>query len=59
MKALINTLTETELDKACGGQLNMILTQSIVSQMSILAQKSSNVIRAINEASTSVISNIK
>jgi hypothetical protein len=59
MKANINTLTETELDKTCGGQMNMTATQSIVSQMSILTQLSSNIVRSINDGSTTVTGNIK
>ncbi|GAC1421953.1 MAG: hypothetical protein NVSMB6_23540 [Burkholderiaceae bacterium] len=59
MKPLANILTETELDNACGGQLNMIAVQTMVCQMSMLTQLASNIVRAYNEGSTAAIGNIK
>lgn len=59
MKPLANILTETELDNACGGQLNMIAVQTMVCQMSMQTQLASNIVRAYNEGTTSAIGNIK
>ena len=62
MNTLVNTLTETELDDVCGGRgahLSMIELQSMVSQRGVWLQMTTRMLSAINNATNSIINNIR
>jgi len=62
MKTLVNTLTETELDGVCGGRgghLSMIELQSVLSQRGVTLRLITGMLNAMNNATSSIIKNIR
>ena len=52
-------LAETQLDRVCGGQMNMIMLQSMISQRQTMIQLTTNMLRAMNDTTSTVIKNIR
>jgi hypothetical protein len=52
-------LAETELDRVCGGQMAMIELQSMMSKWQTIAQMTTNMLRAINDTTSTIIKNIR
>lgn len=59
MTNLVHELSETELDQVCGGELDMIRLQSMVAQRHLAIQLTTHLIRSMNDATRSIIGNIK
>lgn len=54
-----NKLTDKELDQVCGGALNMISVQSLISTRQQAIQMSSRMLRKIDHSTNSVIDNLR
>ena len=58
----VSTLTETELDRVCGGrgaELNMIDLQSVVSKRGVWLQMTTGLLNTTNEATKEISKNIR
>ena len=58
MNNLVHELSETELDQVCGGELHMIDLQSLMSQRQLAIQLTTNMLRAMNDATRTIVGNI-
>ena len=62
MITLVNTLAGTELDRVCGGrgaEMNMIELQSLVAKRGVVLQMATGMLSAVNQATNSIIKNIR
>ena len=58
----VHELAEIELDRVSGGsgsELNMVRLQSLIAQRQTIVQATSNMVRAMNGSTSSIIKNIK
>ncbi|MBR1267159.1 hypothetical protein JQ629_06510 [Bradyrhizobium sp. AUGA SZCCT0222] len=58
MTSLVHELSETELDRVCGGELDMISLQSMMTQRHMAVQLTTTMLRAMNDTTSTIIRNI-
>jgi hypothetical protein len=59
MNKLVNELADTELDRVCGGQMQMIELQSLVSKRQMMVQMLTNMFRSMNDTTGAIVKNIR
>lgn len=56
----VRELADTELDRVCGGsEMDMIRLQSLVATRQMIVQMTTNMLRALGEATGAVVKNIR
>jgi hypothetical protein len=59
MNKLVHELAETELDRVCGGEMQMITLQNMMSRRHTMIQLTTNLLRAMSDTTSAIIQNIK
>ena len=58
MNSRVHVLSETELARVCGGELDMIRLQSMMAQRHMAVQLTTTMLRAMNDTTSTIIRNI-
>jgi hypothetical protein len=60
MNNAVRELADTEIDRVCGGnEMDMIRLQSLVATRQMIMQMTTNMLRALGEATGAVVKNIR